>query len=161
MATKPTTTTRSTAKRSSITASKKPVTKPKTTTRATKTTSTTATTRQTKSVTGSAKETAASTEKPQATPHGAELNAVRKKELVDRVVARTGVKKRDAKPVVEALLAELGAALAEGRSLVLPPLGRAHVNRTKDIEDGRVITIRLRQKDVSESDITPVKTAAE
>ncbi|WP_299958830.1 HU family DNA-binding protein [uncultured Roseobacter sp.] len=72
-------------------------------------------------------------------------NALRKKELVDRVVARTGAKKRDAKPVVEALLSELGEALADGRSLVLPPLGRVRINREKKLTNGRVIVAKIRQ----------------
>lgn len=72
-------------------------------------------------------------------------NALRKKELVDRVVARTGAKKRDAKPIVEALLSELGEALADGRSLVLPPLGRVRINREKQLTNGRVIVAKIRQ----------------
>ncbi|WP_229884421.1 HU family DNA-binding protein [Roseobacter sp. MH60115] len=72
-------------------------------------------------------------------------NALRKKELVDRVVARTGAKKRDAKPIVEALLSELGEALADGRSLVLPPLGRVRINREKKLTNGRVIVAKIRQ----------------
>ena len=88
---------------------------------------------------------------------------MRKKELVDAIVARTGVKKRDARIVIEAMLAELGATLAEGRDLVLPPLGRVRINRTKELENGRVLAMKLRQKaqptqaDTSSS----TKTAAE
>lgn len=74
-------------------------------------------------------------------------NAPRKKELVERVVARIGVKKRDAKPVVEALLSVLGEALADGRSLVLPPLGRVRINREKKLANGRVIVAKIRQTD--------------
>ncbi|WP_299783511.1 HU family DNA-binding protein [uncultured Roseobacter sp.] len=82
-------------------------------------------------------------------------NALRKKELVEKVVARTGVKKRDAKPVVEALLAELGETLAEGRSLVLPPLGRVRINREKKLSNGRVIVAKIRQTN------PPLKAALE
>lgn len=72
-------------------------------------------------------------------------NALRKKELVDQVVARTGMKKRDAKPVVEAVLAELGETLAQGRSLVLPPLGRVRINREKKLANGKVMVVKIRQ----------------
>lgn len=74
-------------------------------------------------------------------------NALRKRELVERVVARTGTKKRDVKPVIEALLSELGEALADGRSLVLPPLGRVRINREKKLVNGRVIIAKIRQTD--------------
>ena len=85
---------------------------------------------------------------------------VRKKELIGAVVARSGVKKRDAKPVVEALLAELATALAKGRGLNLPPLGRVKINRTREMENGRVIIVKMRQKDNAAPE-TGVKEAAE
>lgn len=72
-------------------------------------------------------------------------DALRKKELIDRIVARTGAKKSAAKPVVEAVLAELGETLAAGRSLVLPPLGRLKVTREKAQPNGRVMVVRMRQ----------------
>ncbi|WP_298911754.1 HU family DNA-binding protein [uncultured Roseobacter sp.] len=70
---------------------------------------------------------------------------LRKKELIESVVARTGLKKRDAKPVVEAMLAELGESLAAGRSLNLPPLGRVRINREKTLANGRVMIVKVRQ----------------
>ncbi|WP_227269664.1 HU family DNA-binding protein [Roseobacter weihaiensis] len=72
---------------------------------------------------------------------------LRKRELIESVVRRSGSKKRDAKPVVEAVLAELGEALADGRDLILPPLGRCIINREKIMPDGRVIILKVRQKD--------------
>ncbi|WP_299736811.1 HU family DNA-binding protein [uncultured Roseobacter sp.] len=75
------------------------------------------------------------------------VNPMRKKELVDKVVARAGIKKKDAKLVVEAMLAELGEALAEGRPLVLPPFGRVRINREKKLANGRVIIAKVRQTD--------------
>lgn len=80
---------------------------------------------------------------------------VRKRELIDSVVRRSGIKKRDAKPVVEAMLAELGEALADGRDLILPPLGRGIINREKVMPDGRVIILKLRQKDRPGSVLPP------
>jgi DNA-binding protein HU-alpha len=67
------------------------------------------------------------------------------KDLIDKVVKRAGVKKKDAKTVVEAMLAVLGEALDEGRELVVQPLGRIKVVRVKDTGNGRVLVCRVRQ----------------
>lgn len=70
---------------------------------------------------------------------------MKKRDLIDRVVKRAGVKKKEAKPVVEAMLAILGEALTDGRDLNLKPLGRLKVTRVKDSGNGRVLICRLRQ----------------
>ncbi|WP_010140718.1 HU family DNA-binding protein [Oceanicola sp. S124] len=73
------------------------------------------------------------------------LSELKKKELVESVVARSGVKKKDAKPVVEAMLTVLGEALGEGRELSLHPLGKLRVTRTKDLPNGKLLVTRIRQ----------------
>ena len=94
---------------------------------------------------GAAKEVSLKAEKTEV--HEADtMSVLRKRELVDAAVSRSGVKKKDAKPVVEAVLAELATALAEGRELALQPLGRLKINREKELPDGRVIIAKLRQK---------------
>jgi DNA-binding protein HU-alpha len=70
---------------------------------------------------------------------------MKKKDLIEKIVKRSGVKKKDVKPVVEAMLAVLGEALTEGRELVLQPMGRLKVTRVKDTGNGRVLICRLRQ----------------
>ena len=70
---------------------------------------------------------------------------MRKKELIDLVVERSGIKKKDAKPVVEATLAILGEALAETRELNLQPLGKVKVRREKLMPNGRILVTKLRQ----------------
>lgn len=70
---------------------------------------------------------------------------MKKKELIDKVVLRSGIKKKDAKPVVEAMLAVLGEALAEERTLNLQPLGKVKINRTKMVGNDKVIICKLRQ----------------
>ena len=70
---------------------------------------------------------------------------MKKRDLLDRVVKRSGIKKRDAKPVVEAMLAVMGEAMAEGRELNLQPFGKLKTNRIKDTGNGRVLICRLRQ----------------
>ncbi|MFW2541774.1 HU family DNA-binding protein [Primorskyibacter sp. 2E107] len=72
-------------------------------------------------------------------------NDLRKAELIDLVVERSGVRKRDAKPAVEAALAILGQALAEGRPLALQPLGKVRHLTVKERPNARVINLRLRQ----------------
>lgn len=70
---------------------------------------------------------------------------MKKKELVELVVERAGVKKRDAKPSVEAALAILGEALADGRELNLPPLGKVKINRAADHGKTKIIICKIRQ----------------
>ncbi|MEL6452650.1 MAG: HU family DNA-binding protein [Pseudomonadota bacterium] len=70
---------------------------------------------------------------------------MRKPELVDAVVAKTGMKKKDVKPVVEATLAVLGAALQDGRELNLQPMGKITVNREKKKATGKMLVARIRQ----------------
>ena len=70
---------------------------------------------------------------------------MRKKELIDLVVERSGIKKKDAKPVVEAMLAVLGEASGSGRELNLQPLGKLRINRSVERSNGRIIVCKLRQ----------------
>lgn len=70
---------------------------------------------------------------------------LKKKELIDLVVARSGIKKKDAKPVVEAVLAVLGETIASGRELNLQPFGKLRINRSEEKPNGRVIVCKLRQ----------------
>jgi nucleoid DNA-binding protein len=69
----------------------------------------------------------------------------KKKQLVDRVHALSGGKKREVKDIVEATLAVIGEALASGESLVLPPLGKMTVNRQKDLASGEVMIVKIRR----------------
>ncbi len=70
---------------------------------------------------------------------------MRKKELIDAVVTRSGMKKKDAKPVVESMLAVLGEALADNRELNLPPFGRVKIRKERQLPNGRMMVIKLRQ----------------
>ncbi len=70
---------------------------------------------------------------------------LRKKELFDRVVEATGAKRKDVKLIVEATLDALGKALASGEGLALPPLGKARVNRQKDLASGEMLMVKLRR----------------
>ena len=71
--------------------------------------------------------------------------SLRKKELIDRVVAASGMKKKDVKPVVEATLAVLGQALSDEEPMNLQPLGKVIINRRKELANGEVLITRIRR----------------
>jgi len=90
------------------------------------------------------------------------LPELKKKELVDMVVARSGIKKRDAKPAVEAALAVMGEALSEGRELNIIPFGKLKVTRMKKGGNGQIISARVRQPEDEPICLTdPLAQAAE
>lgn len=72
-------------------------------------------------------------------------NPLKKQELIAKVVERSEVAKKHAKPVIEAMLAVLGDALAEGRDLNLQPMGKIKRKRMKENEKARIIVANIRQ----------------
>jgi nucleoid DNA-binding protein len=81
-----------------------------------------------------------------AAPEAVVLGPVlRKKELIEAVVERSGIKKKDAKPVIEAMLAVMGTALAQNREVNLPDLGRIKIRREKQLANGRMMVAKIRQ----------------
>lgn len=86
---------------------------------------------------------------------------MKKKELVDLVVSRSGVKKKDAKPVVEAMLAVLGESIAEGREMNLQPFGKLRINRTVEKHNGRITVCKLRQSTKVATDTTALAQTAQ
>ena len=90
--------------------------------------------------------------KPATPAKAAEVAVLRKKELIERVVARSGVKKKDAKPTIEAMLAVLGEALAAGEELNLQPLGKVMVKKTKELANAKMMVCRIRQRNAVEDD---------
>lgn len=71
---------------------------------------------------------------------------MRKKELIDLVAAKSGLKRGVAKQALEASLAVLGEVLSEGRSISAPPLGKIKVVRQKETPNGKMAVIRLKFK---------------
>ena len=70
---------------------------------------------------------------------------IKKGALLDQVVERSGVKRSDAKLVVEALFAVMGETLINEDDMQLPPLGKLKVIKTKDVGKGaKAITLKLR-----------------
>ena len=86
-----------------------------------------------------------SSAKPKAAASDGAKVAVRLKDLIDRVVATLGVKKKDAKPVIEATLKHLGDALEAGEAMILQPLGRIRVNKAKGTASGDMLTVKLKR----------------
>lgn len=74
-----------------------------------------------------------------------EVKATRVVDLIDAVVAASGVKKPQAKPVVEATLTALGLLLSDGKELNLPGLGKLQVLRRKERPNGEVLVVKLRR----------------
>ncbi len=68
-----------------------------------------------------------------------------KRELTERVVTASGIKKRAVRPVIEALLQELGDALSRGDHVNLHPFGKARQTGRKDQASTEVLEIRLRR----------------
>lgn len=75
-----------------------------------------------------------------------EPTTLKRNDLLQAVAARSALPKSDLRPVIELVLDELGEALASGRDLALPPLGRVKIQRRKEIEAGEVLSLRLRRK---------------
>lgn len=69
---------------------------------------------------------------------------LRLKELVDRVAASTGGKKKGVKEIVEATLSQLGLALHNGEMLNLPAFGKVRVARAQGAAPGSAMTLKLR-----------------
>ena len=92
-----------------------------------------------------AKAAAAETTDGEAITGEAATGSLRKKDLLERVGAKSKAKKKDIKDVVEATLLVLGEALAAGEELNLPPLGKAKVNRQNGVTGGDMYIIRLRR----------------
>lgn len=70
---------------------------------------------------------------------------VKKPEFLDRAVERTDVKKREAKPAIEAALAVPAVSLINSEELNLPPMGKLRVVKSKDVGEGaKVLMLKLR-----------------
>ncbi|MEY4984463.1 MAG: hypothetical protein RIR62_2729 [Pseudomonadota bacterium] len=72
-------------------------------------------------------------------------DALKKKELFERVVAAIGGKKKaGVKEIVEATLTTLGEALQKGETLNLPPFGKARIAKSKGEGMKAQLTVKLR-----------------
>lgn len=70
--------------------------------------------------------------------------SLRKRELVDRAVKRSGLRKKFVKPAVDAFLAELADSLRDDRELTIPPLGKVKIQRSKTLGNAKVMVLKVR-----------------
>ena len=76
---------------------------------------------------------------------GAPSDPLKKGEILDEVVAATGVKRSDAKAVIEALFATMLAHLEAEKTLQLPPLGKVKLTKQKEVGQGaKALTVKIR-----------------
>lgn len=95
------------------------------------------------------------------TATAAKTGALKKKDLIERVIAATGGKKKDVKEVVEVTLAVLGAALQGGEGLNLPPFGKARVAKSKGEGTATALTVKLRGAGAKKDRKQPLADAGE
>lgn len=70
---------------------------------------------------------------------------MKKKDLIDRVVLQSGMKKKDVKPVVESMLEVMGKSLTDGEEMNIQPFGKLMIKRSKELENARVMVCKIRQ----------------
>lgn len=90
---------------------------------------------------------------------GTKKDVMKIKDVLAAVVQKTGAKKQEAKPVIDAALAEIAAALAQGRSLSLPPLGNLRVAKMHDKGAAKMLVVKLRlaaTKTAQDQEIDPL-----
>ena len=69
---------------------------------------------------------------------------LKKKDIFERAVEISGVKKKDARPAVEAAIQIVFAAMAEGKEINFPPHGKIRIVKDKDVPGGKMITAKIR-----------------
>ena len=70
---------------------------------------------------------------------------LKKKELIASVLQRSDVKKKYAKPVIEAMIEVIGEAIAAEREINLQPMGKIKPQRSRDSATARVVMAKIRQ----------------
>jgi nucleoid DNA-binding protein len=94
-------------------------------------------------------------------PAGA-TTTINRKALLDRLKARTpSMKGSDVRQVMDAMLIELGEALAAGEDIKIPELGNMRVVKQKETENANILTLKLRRKKVTEDAKEPLEPSGE
>ncbi len=93
---------------------------------------------------------------PVETKSDADAVELSKKDLIERLVRDTGMKKGEARRAMDAVLTVLNGALAEGSNMNAAPLGKIKIARTKETENGQLAICRIKLKKPE-----PLATAAE
>lgn len=82
--------------------------------------------------------------------------ALNKKQLIERVVERSGLKKKDAKPAIEATLAILGEALEAGEEMNLQPFGKVMIKREIDKPNAHIFICRIRRRKENKASVVTI-----
>ena len=118
------------------------------------------TTRKTPAKAGSAKASTVKTQAAQASSD--DVPTLKKRELFERVKARAeGVKGKDVRVVMDAMLEELGLMLVEGKGLNARPLGTLKVQKHRTQPGADVVVCKLRRKKPGAARKEPLADAAE
>lgn len=100
---------------------------------------------------------------PDKAAKGPKAPTLTRKTLVERVLAATpGAKPKEAKAIIEATLAVMGAAVKAGENLQLPPFGRARTKAPADAASaakGVRMTVKQPPAKVKEPKVKPPKPA--
>ena len=70
-----------------------------------------------------------------------------KKDLLERLVTESGMKKGEARNALNALLNVLHGALSEGKSISAAPLGKIKLTRRKQTPNGELAVLRVKLRD--------------
>lgn len=93
----------------------------------------------------SAKASTKTAAKPVEKAAPAEEKRILKKHLIEKVARRSGLRKNEVRPVLDALLEVIGGNLAEDTQMVLQPLGKIMVKQAKDADGAVVYTCKIRR----------------
>ena len=76
----------------------------------------------------------------------ADAPVMKTKDLIEAVAPNVSLKKKDLRPVMEAIFKAMGEAIDDGKSLAIPPLGKVLVKRARKGENADTIVLRLRRQ---------------
>lgn len=87
---------------------------------------------------------------------------INRKVLFERLKTRLpDMKGSDVRQVMEAMLTELGDTLIAGENVKIPELGNMRVVKQKELENAKVVTVKLRRKKSSETANEPLEPSGE
>ncbi len=72
---------------------------------------------------------------------------LKKKELIDRIIAESGMKRGEVRTALDATMTVLRQALREGNDLSIAPLGKIKIAREKETPNGKLVVCRVKLKD--------------
>ncbi|MFD2172597.1 HU family DNA-binding protein [Rhodobacter lacus] len=86
---------------------------------------------------------------------------VKKKDLIERVALKGGVKKAAARDLTDAVLAVMAEALEAGETLVVPPLGKLSLARRTERAGSAVLHLRLKRAGAQEGEKKDEKSGSD